>query len=98
MFIEKFRQVSNQEVNDQIDLEKLISRYKTGDTRRTVNKLFLLIEGYHLLQLKTSKSSALTRGSRPCYEGKDYGDQEYLKLVQVLEESFQDCRVSPFYH
>ena len=89
MFIEKFRQVSNQEVNDQIDLEKLISRYKTGDTRRTVNKLFLLIEGYHLLQLKTSKSSALTRGSRPCYEGKDYGDQEYLKLVQLVKESFQ---------
>ena len=96
MFIERFRQFSNQEVNDQIDLEKLISRYKTVGTRKTVIKLFLLIEGYHLLQLKTSKSSALSRGSRPCYEGQDYGDQEYLKLVQLLEESSQNSRVSPF--
>ena len=25
--------------------------------------------------------------SRPCYEGNDYGDQEYHKLVQLLKES-----------
>ena len=49
----------------------------------------MLIEGYHFLRLTTSKSAALTRESRPCYEGQDYGDQEYIKLVLLVKESFQ---------
>ena len=66
----------------------------TGIILDWFRKLIFVIEGHHYFLLTTSKSSALTRGSRPCYDGEDYGDQEYLKLVQIVEEKF-GC-MSPF--
>ena len=45
-----------------------------------------LIAGDHYIHLTTSKNSALSTASRPCYEGNDYGDQEYFKLVQLVKE------------
>ena len=41
-----------------------------------------------------SKSKNLDTASRPCYDGDDYTDQEYLKLGEIIKEKFQ-CS-SPF--
>ena len=41
-----------------------------------------------------SKSKNLDTESRPCYDGDDYTDQEYLKLGEIIKEKFQ-C-TSPF--
>ena len=41
-----------------------------------------------------SKSQNLDTASRPCYDGDDYTDQEYLKLGEIIKEKFQ-C-TSPF--
>ena len=41
-----------------------------------------------------SKSQNLDTASRPCYDGDDYTDQEYLKLSEIIKEKFQ-C-TSPF--
>ena len=41
-----------------------------------------------------SKSQNLNTASRPCYDGDDYTDQEYLKLSEIIKEKFQ-C-TSPF--
>ena len=50
-------------------------------------KLFL---GDHNIRVSLSKTSALNTVSRPCYEGNDYGDQEYHKLVQLVKEGFTE--------
>ena len=44
--------------------------------------------------ITVSKSQNLDSASRPCYEGEDYTDQEYLKLGEMIKERFQ-C-TSPF--
>ena len=36
-----------------------------------------------------SKSKNLDTESRPCYDGDDYTDQEYLKLGEIIKEKFQ---------
>ena len=41
-----------------------------------------------------SKSQNLDTASRPCYDGDDYTDQEYLRLGEIIKEKFQ-C-TSPF--
>ena len=45
--------------------------------------------GYHSIQLTTSRDIALNRGSRSCYKGKDYTEQEYIKLDNIIQERFQ---------
>ena len=45
-------------------------------------------------EVDVSKSNNLNTASRPCYDGDDYTDQEYLKLQQIIKEKFQ-C-TSPF--
>lgn len=47
-----------------------------------------LVLGDHNIRVSLSKTSALNTVSRPCYEGNDYGDQEYHKLVQLVKEGF----------
>ena len=47
-----------------------------------------------LYDITVSKSMNLDTDSRPCYDGDDYTDQEYLKLGQIIKEKFQ-C-TSPF--
>ena len=38
--------------------------------------------------ITVSKSQNLNTESRPCYEGKDYTDQEYLKLGELIKEIY----------
>ena len=47
-----------------------------------------------LYDVTVSKSKNLDTDSRPCYDGDDYTDQEYLKLGEIIKEKFQ-C-TSPF--
>ena len=44
--------------------------------------------GKHSIRVSLSKTSALNTVSRPCYEGNDYGEQEYIKVVQLVKEGF----------
>ena len=51
-------------------------------------------EGDHNIRVTVSKMSALSRQDRPCYNGPDYGYQEYVKLAELVREKF-GC-MSPF--
>ena len=48
--------------------------------------------GDHNIRVSLSKTSALNTVSRPCYEGNDFGHQEYLRLVQLVKEGFTSLR------
>ena len=39
--------------------------------------------------ITVSKSQNLNSDDRPCYDGADYTDQEYLKLGEIIKERFQ---------
>ena len=53
-----------------------------------------LMIGKMRYDVTVSKSQNLDTTSRPCYDGDDYTDQEYLKLGEIIKEKFQ-C-TSPF--
>ena len=53
-----------------------------------------LMIGKMRYDVTVSKSQNLDTASRPCYDGDDYTDQEYLRLGEIIKEKFQ-C-TSPF--
>ena len=44
--------------------------------------------------MTVSKTINLNTAERPCYEGSDYNDQEYLRLVELMRDRF-NC-TTPF--
>ena len=64
--------------------------------RSKINPSYKIMEthflGDHNIRVSLSKTSALNTVSRPCYEGNDFGHQEYLRLVQLVKEGFTSLR------
>ena len=46
----------------------------------------LICLGFKKYDVTVSKTINLSTKDRPCYDGSDYNEQEYLKLVEVMRE------------
>ena len=46
--------------------------------------MFLLLDLYKKFELTVSKTINLNTVARPCYDGEDYNDQEYLRLAEMI--------------
>ena len=46
--------------------------------------MFLLLDLYKKFELTVSKTINLNTAERPCYDGEDYNDQEYLRLAELI--------------
>ena len=44
-----------------------------------------MAKGFQSVYIKNLSSQSV---SRPCYEGNDYGHQEYLKIAQIVKAGF----------
>ena len=53
---------------------------------KKINK-YTYISEWHNIQLTISKDVALNRKFRPCYDGENYGEQEYQRLSSIIKES-----------
>ena len=53
-----------------------------GDTEVVLT----FLDGKKKYEMRVSKTINLNTVERPCYEGEDYNDQEYLQLAEIIRE------------